>query len=91
MAATGGRHDWPTGQNILALDTIICEYHSISLRRYRMKKYFILHLTDKIFRFIPERMKPEDLERQHGTNERIDIDNLADCVRFYMMLVQSTR
>ncbi|MFW5863091.1 MAG: hypothetical protein ACOCWZ_12670 [Spirochaetota bacterium] len=56
-----------------------------------MKKYFILHLTDKIFRFIPERMKPEDLERQHGTNERIDIDNLADCVRFYMMLVQSTR
>lgn len=49
------------------------------------------NLTDKIFRFIPERMKPEDLERQHGTNERIGIDELADCVRFYMMLVQSTQ
>jgi len=47
-------------------------------------------LAKQIYRFIPARMKPEDLERIHGTNERIAISNYADIVRFYIRLLQNT-
>jgi carboxypeptidase PM20D1 len=46
-------------------------------------------LSDRIYRFLPMRLGPEDLERIHGTDERIAVDNYAECVRFYARLIQN--
>ncbi|MCU0445477.1 MAG: M20 family peptidase [Microscillaceae bacterium] len=47
-------------------------------------------LSKNIFRFIPIRLKPEDLKRIHGTNERISVDNFAECVQFYQRLIENS-
>ena len=47
-------------------------------------------LTQNIYRFSPVRVKPEDLRRLHGTNERIATSNLAELVRFYHQLLRNT-
>jgi carboxypeptidase PM20D1 len=47
-------------------------------------------LTDKVYRFIPMRLKPEDILRIHGVNERISVANVAEIVRFYVQLIQNT-
>jgi carboxypeptidase PM20D1 len=47
-------------------------------------------VTDKIFRFLPVRVKVADLSQLHGTNERLSIDNYADMIRFYRRLIQNT-
>ena len=44
-------------------------------------------LSDNVFRFSPIRVKPEDVPRLHGTNERISTDNLAELIRFYHRLL----
>jgi carboxypeptidase PM20D1 len=44
-------------------------------------------ISDNIYRFSPVRVKPEDLPRLHGTDERISVANLADLVRFYRLLL----
>ncbi len=44
-------------------------------------------LSDNVFRFSPIRVKPEDIPRLHGTNERIAVDNLAELIRFYHRLL----
>ena len=46
-------------------------------------------LTDNIYRFTPIRVKPADLARLHGTNERIATANLAELVRFYHQLIRN--
>jgi len=46
-------------------------------------------LTDNIYRFSPVRVKPEDLPRLHGTNERISVANLGELVRFYHQLLRN--
>lgn len=46
-------------------------------------------LTDNIYRFSPIRVKPEDLPRLHGTNERIAVATLAELVRFYHQLLRN--
>ena len=46
-------------------------------------------LTDNIYRFSPVRVRPEDLPRLHGTNERIATANLAELVRFYHQLLSN--
>lgn len=33
--------------------------------------------------------RAEDLQRIHGTNERISIDSLAQMVQFYVLLLQA--
>jgi len=47
-------------------------------------------LSQQVFRFSPVRAKPEDLSRFHGTNERISLANLADLIRFYQRLLQTS-
>jgi carboxypeptidase PM20D1 len=47
-------------------------------------------VSQQIFRFSPMRAKPEDLSRLHGTNERISMANLADLIRFYQRLLQTS-
>lgn len=46
-------------------------------------------LTNNIYRFSPRRIRPEDIKRFHGINERIDVVNYAGCVKFYYHLINS--
>lgn len=47
-------------------------------------------LCDCVYQFIPFRLRPEDMKRAHGTDERIAVDGLADAVRFYRRLVANS-
>ncbi len=47
-------------------------------------------LTNDILRFIPLRMKREDLQRVHGVNERIDADHYVDIIRFFAQLLRNS-
>lgn len=44
-------------------------------------------LTPNIYRFIPVPMTEPDLERFHGTNERIAVDDYFEAIRFYRTLI----
>lgn len=44
-------------------------------------------LSNSIYRFAPFTVRPEDMNRIHGTNERISVENYAQCVRFYHQLI----
>ena len=46
-------------------------------------------IADSIYRFSPVRVKPEDLARLHGTDERISVANLGELVRFYHQLLRN--
>jgi carboxypeptidase PM20D1 len=45
-------------------------------------------MADQTYRFMPIRFKSQDLNRLHGTDERIAADQLVDMVRFYFRLLQ---
>jgi carboxypeptidase PM20D1 len=47
-------------------------------------------LTDNIYRFSPIRVGPGDLDRIHGTDERISVDDYGRAVRFYVQLIRNT-
>ena len=44
-------------------------------------------ISDHIFKFSPIRANAEDLKRFHGTNERLNVKNYADAIRFYHRLI----
>jgi carboxypeptidase PM20D1 len=46
-------------------------------------------IADDTYRFGPLLLSREDLDRPHGTNERISIEGLAQLVRFYFRLIQN--
>jgi len=46
-------------------------------------------ITEAIFRFRPLRMTPGDVDRIHGTNERISVDGYAEMIRFYVQLLRN--
>jgi carboxypeptidase PM20D1 len=46
-------------------------------------------IADSIYRFSPVRVKPQDLPRLHGTDERIAVANLGELVRFYHQLLRN--
>jgi carboxypeptidase PM20D1 len=46
-------------------------------------------ITAAIFRFRPLRMTPGDVDRIHGTNERISVDGYAEMIRFYVQLLRN--
>ncbi|HEY0510978.1 MAG TPA: M20 family peptidase [Thermoanaerobaculia bacterium] len=48
-----------------------------------------LRLSPNVYRFLPVRMKAEDLKRLHGTNERVGIENYGEVVRFYAQLLRN--
>ena len=52
-------------------------------------RYFAA-LTRNIYRFVPMRLKQEDLQRIHGRDERISLDNYEEIVRFYMQLIHNS-
>ena len=47
-------------------------------------------LTKNIYRFLPQRIWAGDVERIHGTDERISIDNYAEVIRFYAQLIRNS-
>ncbi|XP_063300427.1 N-fatty-acyl-amino acid synthase/hydrolase PM20D1-like [Pelobates fuscus] len=52
-------------------------------------RHFV-NLTDSIYRFSPIVMKPEDLSRIHGLNERISKEGFEALVQFYYQLIQNS-
>jgi carboxypeptidase PM20D1 len=48
------------------------------------------HLTKNVYRFIPLRTDQSDLDRVHGTNERIAIANYEEMIRFYIQFMRNT-
>ena len=46
-------------------------------------------LSPNVYRFIPVSVTAEDLERVHGTNERVSVEDYAGAVRFYAQLVRN--
>lgn len=46
-------------------------------------------LTPNIYRFTPTVMRPDDLGRFHGIDERISVDGYARAVGFYLQLVRN--
>ena len=53
------------------------------------KHYIHLNLSRNVYRFLPARVRPEDLTRIHGTNERVGIENYGEMVRFYAQLMRN--
>ncbi len=47
-------------------------------------------IADDIYRYSPVRARSEDLSRFHGTDERMAIDNYADLIRFYEILISDS-
>ena len=44
-------------------------------------------LSDNVFRFLPVRLAPQDLQRMHGTNERLAVRDYERAVRFFRELI----
>lgn len=51
-------------------------------------KYY-RHVSDKIFRFVPIVLSREEVERIHGIDERISLENLGNILHFYLGLILS--
>ncbi len=49
-----------------------------------------VRLTNNIYRFSPMHVRTEDLERIHGINERISVQDYVGCVRFYHQLIRNS-
>jgi carboxypeptidase PM20D1 len=47
-------------------------------------------LTNQIYRFICARMESEDIQRLHGTNERISVEDHATVIAFYYRLITNS-
>ncbi len=48
-----------------------------------------LSISDAVFRFSPVRATTDDLQRFHGTNERLSIKNYKEMIQFYYHLMSS--
>jgi carboxypeptidase PM20D1 len=44
-------------------------------------------LSPNVYRFLPIRVGSGDMERFHGTNERVSIDNYVEAIRFFHRLI----
>ena len=44
-------------------------------------------IAQNIYRFAPLRLRPEDLARIHGANERVSIGDYTNSVRFFATLM----
>jgi carboxypeptidase PM20D1 len=48
------------------------------------------NLTKNIYRFVPFRLEPSDLNRIHGINERISIKTYKEGINFYIQLIRNS-
>lgn len=49
-----------------------------------------LRLTNDIYRFSPLHLRPEDMKRLHGVNERTSVKDYAASVKFYYQLINNS-
>ncbi|MBT2640520.1 M20 family peptidase [Bacillus sp. ISL-39] len=47
-------------------------------------------IAENTFRFLPVQLTSEDLNRMHGTNEHISIENYLNAIRFYIEIIQES-
>ena len=47
-------------------------------------------ISENIFRFSPITLDNEGLDRFHGTNERISVEEYKNCIRFYRLLLSGS-
>jgi carboxypeptidase PM20D1 len=45
-------------------------------------------VADDVYRFLPFRLRPEDIARIHGKDERLAVSSLAEGIRFYRRFVE---
>lgn len=45
-------------------------------------------IAENTYRFLPVQLTSEDLNRMHGTNEHISIDNYINAIKFYMEVMK---
>jgi carboxypeptidase PM20D1 len=46
-------------------------------------------LSPNVYRFLPVQFRKEDLERAHGVDERIGVNDYLDAIRFYRLLMKN--
>jgi carboxypeptidase PM20D1 len=44
-------------------------------------------ISNHVYRFLPVRLQPEDLQRMHGTDERVAVADAGDAARFYATFI----
>jgi carboxypeptidase PM20D1 len=47
-------------------------------------------VADNVYRFQPIRLKPEDMSRLHGIDERISVKDYKEAINFYYHLIKAT-
>ena len=47
------------------------------------------NIAENSFRFVPMRIKKEDLKRIHGIDERVSVKNYTEIIRFYVQLIRN--
>lgn len=47
-------------------------------------------ISDKVYRFSPMRLTPEENATVHGNNERLAVDKIAETVEFYVRLIKKS-
>jgi carboxypeptidase PM20D1 len=67
----------------IAPDTIVVPYLVVVVTDAR----YYTHLSSNIFRFLPIRMRTEDLERMHGIDERLGVQQYQTVIQFYRQLI----
>ena len=48
-------------------------------------------LTRSIYRFVPFTLRPDDIQRFHGIDERISVKDYERCVRFFVQLIRNSQ
>jgi carboxypeptidase PM20D1 len=67
----------------LAPTTIVAPYLVVVVTDAR----YFAPISDNVLRFLPVRLEPIDLQRMHGTNERLSIRDYEWAIRFYRQLI----
>lgn len=69
----------------VAPDALVAPYLVVVITDAR----YYSELSANIFRFLPLRLGPADLERMHGSNERVGVSQYHDAIRTYRELISS--
>jgi carboxypeptidase PM20D1 len=70
----------------VAPETIVAPYLVVVVTDSR----YYRELSRNVLRFLPVRLTARDLERMHGTNERIAVRDYERAIRFYRQLILNT-
>ena len=74
--------------------TILSEFPEVVVTPYLVlgatdSRYYT-EVSEQVFKFLPTRMKREDLKREHGTNERVGVKNYGEIVKFFTLLIRNS-